>query len=211
MTYQEIIDYANVVIDDYRMPFLDNTRSAALMYDSVMEFVQQSYQEGERTERRRSDLVPLVLNQNLAGGSTVSLSGVANFMYVFNLSATFTDPCNAQAQITRPIRPVRMDQINKILIDSFEKPDDYYPVYIQYSVGAVNTLEVFSTTTPLSYKMKYVRTPTIVTSVNLGTNSPFGDHANLEIGKIFARKVMESTDDFNRYQIEQNEIALQRT
>jgi len=210
VTYQEIIDYANIVLDDYRTPFMDDVRNAGLLYDAIMEFVKQSYDQGELNERRREDLLALVRPLSPPAGVTINLDAITDFMFMFNLAGTFTDPCNDKATIYRPIRPVKLDKINTILDDTFEKPNDYYPVYVQYK-GATNLLQIFSTTAPVGYSMKYIALPNQPNPATLASTSPeLGVQTHLEIGKIFARKVMETTDDFNRYPLEQNEIQLSR-
>lgn len=212
MTYQEIIDYANTLIDDYRNPFMDDVRMSKLLYDSIMEFVKQAYMQGEQSEYRREDLVGLVKTHTFGGGATLELSDIDDFMFAFNLSGTFTDPCNDQATITRAIRPVKLDRINVILLDTFESPDNYYPVYTQKNDSVLgNILTVYSTDAPTASVMAYIALPVNPENADLDYDSPeTSEETHLEIGKILARKIMEVTEDFNRYPLAQNEIQLQR-
>lgn len=213
MTYQQIIDYANIEIDQYRMPFFDPDREAVILYDAIIEFVSQAYMEGERNERRRQDLIDFVRPYEPSGGTNIiNLTSIDGFLYVFELAGVFTDPCDAAKTMTRPIKPQKMDKHFRSLIDTFERPDDYYPQYIEYRNGDVRTIEVISDTVPVGYRMYYIKQPYAPSSTELGLEPEFGSKRPicLEVGKIFKRKIMEAADDFNRYSIEQNEIALQR-
>lgn len=213
MTYQAIINYANVVFDDYHMPFMDQDREAQLLYDAIVEFTSQTYREGERTERRRQELINYIIPLVIAGGTKlINLNAITEFLYTFELGGVFTDPCDSTKTMIRPIKPMKLDKHFRTLIDSFEKPDDYFPQYIEYT-DSTKTIEVVCDTNPVSYKMYYVKQPhqPTTTEITNGDSPEFGDNkiACFEVAKILARKTMPPTEDLNRYPVEQNEIALQ--
>jgi hypothetical protein len=133
-------------------------------------------------------------------------------MYVFELIGTFTDPCDNTKTIVRPIKPLKIDKHQRAMIDSFEKPDDYYPRYLDYNNNTSSTIEVLSDTTPVAYSGFYVRQPVQPTDTTLGNSPEFGAKRTvcMEVSQILARKIMLETDDFNRYPLEQNETALNR-
>jgi len=212
MTYQDIIDNANIINDEFRTPFNDNDRSAVLLYMSIVEFISQAYKQGEKNERRRQDLIDLVKPIAPAGGTKIiNLSNIDNFMYTFELTGTFTDSCDSTKTFTRPIKPLKLDKHQRAMIDTFEKPDDLHPRYIEYN-DTFNTLEVLSDTTPVSYKMFYIKQPKQPNPVTLSIDSPeFGSKRTvcIEVSQILSRKFLMETDD-PRYTEEQNEINLNR-
>lgn len=214
MTYQGIIDLANVKYDDYAHPFFDPVRECQLLYDAIMEFVQQAYDEGEEDERRLQDLLPLVVpfsptftNSTVDGFAVATFqeSQLPQFMYVYAMSGMFKDNCSTGYKF-RPIVPIKIDKFNRALIDSFDKPDDEYPKYEQQN----NNVIVYSANAPQSVSVSYVKIPVTPTPTTLNNTPELHASTHPEIAKILARLFETSTEELQRVGIQQQEIALQR-
>lgn len=214
MTYQGIIDLANIKYDDYAHPFFDPVRESQLLYDAIMEFVQQAYDEGEKDERRKQDLLPLVKQVNVPfttitdSGFKVSLfneSTMNGFMYVYAMSGIWTDVCGGQDRFT-PIVPIKMDKFNRALTDSFEKPDDEFPKYKQQD----NQVLVYADNAPVSITVDYVKIPVTPTPTTLGGTPELHPSTHPEVAKILTRLFETTTEELARVGIQQQEIQVQR-
>ncbi len=215
MTYQGIIDLSNIIYDDYANPFFDPTRSSQLLYDAIMEFVQQAYDEGERNERRKQDLLPLVKPFTVPSFTTVTDSGfkvslfnesvMDGFMYVYAMSGVWKDPCGGADRFT-PIVPIKMDKFNRALTDSFDKPDDEFPKYKQQD----NQVLVYASNAPVSITVDYVKIPVTPTPLTLGNTPELHASTHPEIAKILTRLFETTTEQLARVGIQQQEIQVQR-
>lgn len=207
MTYQAIIDLANVYNDDYANPSMMGDRSAALVYEAYLEFIKEKVALIEATERLTDDLMPLIRPKTFSNVSTLDLSTVPDYYLTALLRGRFRDVChpNPNAVIYRVIKHQPLQSYS--ITDPFEKATNEFPLYQAYNVAGANRFVILSDSAPLETVLYYVITPVKPTAANVATLSPeVLEITHSEIAKILARKFTYSTED-QRYPYAENEIA----
>lgn len=214
MTYQEIIDLANIYNDSYLNPQMQGSRAAALVYEAYLEFIKEKVADIEKTERITDDLMPVIRKKVFAEASTLSLVDVPDFYLTALLMGKFRDVChpNPNAVIYRAIKHKPIANLSNN--DPFEKPTNQFPTYYTYNAaqapGVLNVLVVESDSAPLESALFYVMTPFKPTASNLTTTSPETlPVTHSEIAKILARKFTYTTED-QRYPYAENEIVQEQ-
>jgi hypothetical protein len=93
------------------------------------------------------------------------VNDVNNYQRRLRFNLTYADPCNKGKSIQRSIDPVSNDDIDEMLQDPFNNPTDEYPASITTQLPNGNPgFLVYSTTTPLTLNMTYLRIPQVINS-----------------------------------------------
>lgn len=215
MTYQQIINLASTKYDDYANPFFDTDRTLALLYDAIMEFVNNTYKEGELDEQKKQQLLPLVkpanpvfINSTVNGFAVATVAEVQavlpGFMYVYDLGGMFKNPCGTD-YIFQPIVPLKIDKFNRALQDSFDSPNDEYPKYKSVN----NQILIYSVSPPSSISMDYIKLPFQPGVGDLGNNPDLPSSTHNAIAAILESKFDEASEKLVQLQFAQQQAQLQ--
>lgn len=145
-----------------------------------------------------------------------------DYLFIVDLSGDFDIACGSTITTERCfIRPIQRDDIAKILKDPFNKPTNENPVYTQIgntitSVGlggapstiTVNrNISIYADTAPTKVVGHYIKKPVDIDGTNNGSGVPeFPEHVHEEIVRIAFRMITQNIEDYQKYQVEVNEI-----
>lgn len=208
MTYGQAHERLDVLLDKHDLPWFEAEEKDIFLNFAVSEFVKTRYKDFELDERGRQDIRTLI-NTVTGSGATVILpngSPDPNLWFVLSLKGDFdVNDAGVQKRVTKAIRPIQHDDINKISDDPFNKPANDDPSYLTYAT----TLQIESETAPTSWTLVYIKQPNSVDGTN-NPNTSFNlpEHTHEEIVNIAARKMLFSIEKEN-YNLQVNEIKEQ--
>ncbi len=196
-------------LDKANSPWYRSSEKDDFLNRAQHEFAETRYRNFERDERTRKELLPLVRSSSGANTDTVNYSAITDLMFTLNLSGIFNKVCGVGTAL-QSIDPVQLDDEITIESDPFNKSADDNPLYVEENLNGNNVAIIKSDTTPISYKLKYLKIPRNVfrdvntPSNNIDSEMPIFTHD--EIVSIAVRMMMANTEQFQNYQVQQNEI-----
>jgi len=210
MTIIEMQEMADLLLDKANSPWFTSSEKDDFLNRAHHEFAETRYRLFEKDERTRKELLPLVRSSAGANTNIVNYSLIPNFMFTLSLSGIFNKVCGTGTSLEK-ISPQQLDDIIEMESDPFNKSADDNPNYIEYHNGTDNIAEIKSTTTPISYTLKYLIIPTTVSrdvnNPNNNVNSIMPIFTHDEIVNIAVRMMMANTEQQLNYQLMNNEIS----
>jgi hypothetical protein len=203
MTFAEAHERLDIIIDKHDLPWFEPEEKDVFLEFAQQEFVNSRYREFEINEKRRQDIRTLITS---VGGTGATVNVPSDMLFVLSLKGEFNVvDCGKTVKRTYHIRPMQHDDINKVINDPFNSPQNDDPSYLTNA----NNFSIQSDTAPNSWTLVYVKSATPVD----GTNAPTGtfdtpDYTHNEIVNIAVRKMLASIGE-DTYQLQMNEIENQ--
>lgn len=211
MTFSEMGIELAAEIDKSGSDYFTTTEQDYALNQAQDEYTDLCYANFEKDEKMREELNPVVIGPTTFNTtSTINLTAIANFKYMLSVSAKInsTDDFGNTTVVENSVQPRAIDKFEKNLFNSFTKPTVNDPVYQQYTVAGVKTLQVYSDgVTPNSITILYMKIPTVIDITNNpSTSADFSDAVCRKIIQIAARKQLGILENENRVQTENFEI-----
>lgn len=209
MTIVEMHELCDLLLDKADSPWFNSIEKDKFLNLAHAEFFESRYRQFEFDERTRKELLPLVKTYTQSNSATIDLSSIPSYVFTLNLIGTFKSKCGT-GTTKRPIVPVQLDDEAYNEIDPFTKSDNEFPTYTEENNGTSNLALIKSSSVPLSYVLKYLKSPRFVKNDtanpinNVNSEMPLFTHE--EIVNIAVRKMMANTEQQLNYQMQQNEI-----
>lgn len=194
-------------LDKSGSPWYSPVKKDSFINDAIIEFLQTRADVFEKDERRKQDLAKLTKKYTNAALAYINVEAITDFVRVASIIGVFSHPTCAGHNITRPVRPIQMDDLGDTLINPLTKPTNRWPRYTEYNDGTMKPkIEIYSDNTPVSLVMYYISLPATVNSQStpkVDCDLPVYTHN--EIIDIAVRKMMMPIQSQN-YPLQQNEI-----
>jgi len=204
MTFLEMHDLVDVLTDKVQTGYFEPIEKDNFLNLAQMEFVKTRYKAFEVNEKRREDLMPLVVQSTGVGGSIV-LNTVPDFFLVLALTANIdkVDPCSGiVTKLDILVEPMKWDSYWAVQNDPFNKPTQDNVVYLQYNDGANDILEIYPTTLTFNtWQLTYLKIPAAIDGTNNPASLPdLPLHTHEEIVNIAVRKMLLNVEQASLYE-----------
>lgn len=176
-------------LDKYGSPYFDEAQVDAFFNDAYHEWIKLKARRGEYSDENRQALGILVQSKDHPNTKTINLDSLGPAPErIWAVLGNFNITCNGVTTLTtRPIVPIHHDRIGEALSNPFEQPEDMFPVYTQKgTVGGVNTLTIYSDSTPVMVEVVWIKEP-------VPMNSATDPSGFIEIGKTQQYEVIALT------------------
>jgi hypothetical protein len=205
----EMQDACDVGLDKANSPWYTSAEKDYYLNKAHHEFAESRYRNFEKDERTRKELLPLVRTSSGANTDTINYSNIPDFMFTLSIGGVFNKMCGKGTSL-KGVHPLQLDDEFDVEEDPFNLSADDNPNYVEENLNGDDVAIIKSTTTPLSYKLKYLMIPTTVfrdvnnPSNNVNSIMPIFTHD--EIVSIAVRMMMANTEQFQNYQVQEREI-----
>lgn len=185
MNFGQMYTLFNSLFDKALSPYIPPQQFDDLANTEYSNWIETEYKKLEANQKYDEQLAYLFETFSKANSNTIDFVTdlTSSLRYRIRFSSTYTD-CNNKTQPAN-IQPAGNDEIDTMIGDSFWNPTDVAPVTIVTELPSGNPgFQVYSTNTPLSLNLTYIRQPQVIDS----TNNP---NTNFEMPDQFARWVVE--------------------
>ena len=197
-------DLVDVLTDKVQTGYFEPIEKDNFLNLAQMEFVKTRYKAFEVNEKRREDLMPLVVQAGGAGNQIV-LNTVPDFFLVLALTSNIekVDPCSGNVITTDVlVKPMKWDSFWAVQNDPFNRPTQDNVVYLQWNDGANDMLEMPPNTLTFNqWQLTYLRTPAAIDGTNnTGVEPDLPLHTHEEIVNIAVRKMLLNVEQASLYE-----------
>ena len=128
MTFAEAHERLDIIIDKHDLPWFEPEEKDVFLEFAQQEFVNSRYREFEINEKRRQDIRTLITS---VGGRGATVNVPSDMLFVLSLKGEFNVvDCGKTVKRTYHIRPMQHDDINKVINDPFNSPQNDDPSYL---------------------------------------------------------------------------------
>ena len=209
MTFQQMYDMGNQLLDKSGSPYIPESQFDSLANIAYNDWVTQWYRVSETNHEVKRRLLHLYKKYSVLNSSTINLTtNVTDFLYLMGINGKFRKDCNNVISYhTVNVRPAVFDDIDVMQNDPFNKGIDEDPTYTFDVSGASKLIKVYSDTTPVELSIVYLKTPQVINSDStplVQFEAP--DFIAQEVVMLTVKKQEVVIENYQRYQAEQAEI-----
>lgn len=210
MTFQQMYDLAMALWDKSGSPYLPEEQFdsiANVCYNTWVENMAKQFEKDENLTERLRWLVRKYSNTNSA---IINLkTEVPEFRRRFRFYGTFSKVCNGvTTTFDVNIAPVSNDEIDAMLDDPFNSPNNVEPLFISDVNGIGEPImRVFSSTTPLALYMTYLKNPQKINVAGApATQFEAPDYIAEEVVMMTIKQADGMIENYNRMSADSSEI-----
>lgn len=204
MTNIEIYDYIMDKLDKSDSPYFTPEQVSRVFNESYLEWIENTANSFELTEKRRKDLIELTRIRNYGNSKLLDLTVFnSDILRVMAVHGDYSYDCKGQVNTyTRPIKPITWDSFATFGEDPYNQPNDHFPGYVEYSdSNGKPYIRIESTSTPSNVQVVYIKQPVKMDAENSPNASiEIKDTQTLEVIDICLSKLKLNIEDFNSVQ-----------